>query len=190
MKTTSFLAAALALALNFSGQAQDAATEERLNRLTGQMEDMRANQEALRKKVEALEREVESLREQMSKPTGNYASQDDLRRLSESVKEVDQKRIDDAEKVRSELLGLKKDLLKSPLPKQKSSTPSEPARSEKTEKGFEYVVQRGDNLSSIIQAYRDKNIKITMDQVLKANPNLKPDQMRVGQKIFLPAPPP
>jgi LysM repeat protein len=56
------------------------------------------------------------------------------------------------------------------------------------DKGFEYEVKKDDTLSLIVKAYRDNNIKITMDQVLKANPGLKPEKMRVGQKIFIPAP--
>jgi len=34
-------------------------------------------------------------------------------------------------------------------------------------------VQKGDTLSTIVQAYRDKNIKVSKDQILKANPDLK-----------------
>lgn len=49
-------------------------------------------------------------------------------------------------------------------------------------------MKKGDTLSTIVQAYRDNNIKVTMDQILKANPGLKPERMRVGQKIFIPAP--
>jgi LysM repeat protein len=54
---------------------------------------------------------------------------------------------------------------------------------------FEYTVQAGDTLAAIVKAYRDKSIKITLSQVLAANPGLKPENMRVGQKIVIPAPP-
>jgi len=39
-----------------------------------------------------------------------------------------------------------------------------------------------------VKAYKDNNINVTMDQVLKANPGLKPEKLRVGQKIIIPAP--
>jgi LysM repeat protein len=59
-------------------------------------------------------------------------------------------------------------------------------RSAPVEKGYEYTVQSGDTLSAIVQAYRDQGVKVTVDDVLKANPSLKPSSMRVGQKIFIP----
>lgn len=190
MKQISFLLAALALCAAPALQAQDAATEERLNKLSGQIEDLRAGQDSLRKQVEALLKEMGNLREQMGKPTGNYAAQEDLKRVADAVKEVDQKRMEDAEKIRIELLNLRKGLLSVPPSQKKPAQPAanETPASDKPEKGFEYTVQKGDNLSTIVQAYRDKNIKVTMDQILKANPDLKPEKMRVGQKIFIPAP--
>ena len=54
----------------------------------------------------------------------------------------------------------------------------------------EYVVQSGDTLDAIAQAYREKNIKVTVAQILNANPGLKPERMKVGQTIFIPAPQP
>jgi LysM repeat protein len=49
------------------------------------------------------------------------------------------------------------------------------------------VIQSGDTLSSVVSAYRDKGVKITVEDVLKANPGVKPTSLRVGQKIFIPA---
>ena len=190
MKRISLLLAVLALSASPLLRGQDAATEERLNKLAGQIEDLRAGQDALHKQVEALVKELDNLREQAGKPTGNFAAQEDLKRVAEAVKEVDQKRIDDAEKIRIELLNLRKGLLNSTAPPKKLAavTPTDVAPPDKPEKGFEYTIQKGDTLSTIVQAYRDKNIKITTDQILKANPDLKPERLRVGQKIFIPAP--
>ncbi len=190
MKRISVLVWCFMLFLAPALRAQDAATEERLNKLAGRIEDLTAGQDALHKQIEALARQVDELRDQSAKPNGSYARQEDLKRLADAVREVDQKRLEDAEKVRTELLNLRKSLLAAPGPKKSSTMAAETTRSDKPEKGFEYLVKSGDTLSSIIQAYRDNNIKVTMDQVLKANPDLKPDRMRVGQKIFIPAPQP
>lgn len=190
MKRIALLLAVLALSVSPLVRGQDAATEERLNKLAGQIEDLRAGQDSLHKQVEALLKELDTLRDQAGKPTGNYAAQEDLKRVADAVKEVDQKRIDDAEKIRIELLNLRKGLLNSTAPPKKlaSVTPTDVAPPDKPEKGFEYTIQKGDTLSTIVQAYRDKNIKISTEQILKANPELKPERLRVGQKIFIPAP--
>lgn len=192
MKRISCLLAVLAWCAAPGLHAQDAATEERLNKLSGQIEDLRAGQDSLHKQVQGLIKEMDGLREQIGKPSGNYAAQEDLKRVAEAVKEVDQKRMEDAEKIRIELLNLRKGLLSTPpTPNPKKSvqpSPNDTPANDKPEKGFEYTIQNGDTLSTIVKAYRDKNIKVTMDQILKANPDLKPEKMKVGQKIFIPAP--
>jgi LysM repeat protein len=53
---------------------------------------------------------------------------------------------------------------------------------------MEYQVQSGDSLSAIAKAYRDKGVKVTVPQILAANPGLKPETMKAGQKIIIPAP--
>ncbi len=174
-------------------RAQDAATQERLDKLSGRIEDLTAAQEALRKQISELSREVETVREQSSKPNASYVRQEDLNHLTEEIKAVDRKRVEDSEKVRVELSKLR-DLLKAPLapPKQKptSTSKEKPTTGGTTapEKGFEYVVQSGDTLDAIVQAYKEKNIKVTVAQILKANPGLKAERLKVGQKIFIPAP--
>jgi LysM repeat protein len=118
-----------------------------------------------------------------------------LNGLREKVAEVDHKRMDDAEKIHTELLKLR-DLLKTPmasprqktasLPKEKSA-PEQPATDDKV---FPYVIQSGDTLEAIVQAYKEKNIKVTVAGILKGNPGLKAERLIVGKKIFIPAPQP
>jgi LysM repeat protein len=175
-------------------RAQDAASDERYNKLAGQIEDLRSSQDALNRKLESIAKEIDTLRGQMDKqPSANFASDEDLKRLAETVKEIDRKRLDDYEKIRTELKGLGKTLASSSASVHKNP----PAAVEDTggkskpttpDKGFEYEVKKDDTLNLIVKAYRENNIKITMDQVLKANPGLKPEKLRVGQKIFIPAP--
>jgi beta-lactamase regulating signal transducer with metallopeptidase domain/LysM repeat protein len=70
-----------------------------------------------------------------------------------------------------------------------SDTPTVTTSPHPSDKGFEYVIQKGDTLSIIAQAYKEKNIKVSNDDILKANPGLKAEKLKVGQKIFIPAPP-
>jgi LysM repeat protein len=176
-------------------RAQDAATQERLDKLAGRIEDLTAAQETLRKQLSELNRELESVREQSGKPNTSYATREDLNRLAEAIKTVDRKRMDDAETVRTELLKLRK-ALEVPLAPPKTKTGSPPREKPATEKPpgdekvFPYTIQSGDTLEAIVLAYKEKNIKVTVAQILAANPGLKADHLRVGQKIFIPAPKP
>ncbi len=173
--------------------AQDAATEERLNKLTGRIEDLEAARESMKAQLQTLSKEIESLRSQVSTPTGNYAAQEDLKRLADAVKEIDRKRMEDYDKIRAELKRIATLVTSSGSSGHKAMAP--PADDTPTQttqkvsdKGFEYVIQKGDTLSIIVQAYKDKNIKVSTEDILKANPGLKPERLRVGQKIFIPAP--
>jgi LysM repeat protein len=200
MKRISLLLAALLLCGISKVRADDAATEERLNQLSGKIEDLIASQEAQRKQLAELRREIDGLREQASKPTGNFAAQEDLKRLADNVKEVDRKRLEDYEKIRTTIKDLGKTLATSspsttPQKTKKSdSGPMEiakadkPAKTEKSEKGFEHTVKSGDTLSGIVAAYREQNIKVNKEQIMAANPGLVPEKMKLGQKIWIPAP--
>jgi LysM repeat protein len=187
MKQMRFLMVIAALALSPAARAQDSATDQRLNELSGKIEELIAGQDVQRKQVEALAKEIRNLHERINTPSAAYASQEDLKRLAESVKEIDRKRLDDNEKIRGELSKLLK-TLSAPLPASKKSAAAEDKPAPRNESGFEYVVQKNDTLSLIVKACREKNIKVTADQILKANPNLKPERLQVGQKIFIPAP--
>jgi LysM repeat protein len=209
MKRFSLLVIMLALANAPAVRAQDAATEERINKLNGTIADLRESQDALKKHIERLAKEIEAVREQALKPTGNYAGVDDLKTLAKSVEEVDRKRIKDYETIDAKLQELKKILLNpnagtsaSKLSKKGATTAvpdsgaekpgSDKINSEKPpadEKGYPYTIKKNDTLDAIVQAYKEKNIKVTVDQILKANPGLVPERMRTGQKIWIPAPP-
>jgi TolA-binding protein len=196
----------IALLFTFRAPAEDAATEERLNQLNGKIEDLIAGQEAQRKRISELLKEIESVRDSQSKPN-NSASQEDLKKLAEAVKEVDRKRLEDYDKIRADILKLRDVLTSSPGPSRRPTPQKEPKETRdakppkdseltsdpgknpgRPEKGYEYLVKDKDTLSSIIQAYRAEHINVTLDQVLKANPGLKPEKMHIGQKIFIPAP--
>jgi nucleoid-associated protein YgaU len=192
MKRISILLVWVTLGMAVAVRADDAATDERLNKLAGQIEDLRAGQEALRKQIDSIAREVDSLRDQVAKPTGNYAAVEDLNRLRDALKDVDQKRVADAEKTSKELVRLGNLLAAGAskrAPVARSSDHASNDAPKEQEKGFgDYVIQSGDTLSLIVQAYKEKGIKLTTEQIIKANPGLDPRKLRVGQKIWIPAP--
>ena len=183
-----------------AAQAQDAATQQQLDKLGGQIQDVLAAQAAQEKRIEALEKQINNLGSQINQPgSTGLASQDDLQKLAQQVQEIDKKRQDDNQRVLKELERLEKALSVSP-PGRRSSPDVPPdirpaplkshsdAGDTTPQNGYNYTVQKGDTLIAIVKAYRDQGIKVTMDQVLKANPGLDPKTMKVGQKIFIPAP--
>jgi LysM repeat protein len=186
MKQFSILLAVALLATPAMLRAQDAATEERFNKLAAQIEVLIESKDAQNRKIEELARAIDALQQQMNKPSPSYASQEDVKLLAEKLREADRNRKEDDEKIlefiRKEFKSLSSAALKSPRP-----TPMTPDSSV-SDRGFEYVIQPGDTLSVVIAAYREKGVKVTLDQIKKANPGLNETKLKVGQTIFIPAP--
>ena len=63
MKRFLFVCATLTLCLTPLARAQDAATQERLDKLSGQIDELIAGQDSLTKQMSELRRELESVRE-------------------------------------------------------------------------------------------------------------------------------
>ena len=169
-------------------RAQDAATEERLNKLNGLVQDLVEDKANMKKQLDAMAKEIQSLRE-LGSSASTAASAEDLKRLAEQVREIDRKREADKELILKEIEKLGKSISAAGRTRQ---TPQANAGSGGTsspaEKGYEYLVQSGDTLSAIAAAYKEQGVKVTPDDILKANPGLKPTSLTVGKKIFIPAP--
>jgi LysM repeat protein len=170
--------------------AQVAAIQQQIDQINGRLQDLLEAQATQAKHIEALEKEIGGLHDQLNQP-GTTANPDDLKKLAEQVREIDKKRQEDRELILKEIEKLGKT---SGSPGHKStptittnSATGSPTASGK-ESGYEYKVAAGDTLSIIAKAYRDQGIKVTTDQILKANPGLNPNSLKVGQKIFIPVP--
>lgn len=129
MKRFLFVWVALALGSAPLARAQDAATQQRLDELSGRIENLIAAQDALTKQVNELRRELSSVHEMASKPAGNWASPEDLKRVAKGIEDVDRKRIADSELVQRQLEKIRQ-LLDRPIPppKKTTSTPSKKPR--------------------------------------------------------------
>ncbi len=182
--------------------AQDDANQQQMDKLSGQIQDLQAAQLQQSKRIEALEKQISDLQGQLNQPAANTANSDDLKKLAEQVQEIDKKRQEDNDRVLKELERLEKslgasssghrsapdispDITLTPTPTRGHPTtgPSGP------QNGYDYTVRSGDTVLAIAKAYRAQGIKVTTDQILKANPGLDAKNMKVGQKIFIPAPP-
>jgi len=193
MKRILFFLVTALMAAPVIAPAQDAAMEERFNQLSAQIDVLKEAKELQNKKIEALEKQVSDLQAQLSKPSGDYATSDQLKKVADAVTEVDKKRKADSENVTDQLEKIRKAIVgggssgggrhaaaptsDTPKPVFDPSTPH-----------MEHKVESGETLSAIVTAYRNKGVKITLSQVLAANPGLKPENMKVGQTIIIPAP--
>lgn len=190
MKRIAIFLAAILIAAPAILRAQDAAVTEQLNKLSAQIQDLVDAKDAQNKRIEELARQIRELQDQQNKPNANYASQDDLKQLAVKLQEIDQKRQSDNALILKKIADLGKTLNAA----SKAYSPPKPAESGKnsqastSDRGYEYVIRSGDSIWGIVQAYHAKNIDVTADQILKANPGLKAERLRVGQKIFIPKP--
>jgi LysM repeat protein len=192
MKRFSFVLAAALLAVPVFSRGQDAATEERFNKLSAQIQDLIDAREAQNKRIEDLAKQVRDLQEKMDKPSGDYASAGDVKQLAAKLKEVDESRQHDNDLIVKKIEALGKTL--SSASSRKSSTTTTPvvkstetAAPTTSDKGIEYEIKPGDTLSAIVKACREQNVKVTVQQILDANPGLTANNLKVGKKIFIPA---
>jgi septal ring factor EnvC (AmiA/AmiB activator) len=190
MRKISFWTLLLAFTVSVA-RGQDAATQEQLNKLTGQIQDLVDAQAAQDKRFNALERQIGDLRDKLNQPAPNdNASADDLRKLATQVQEIDKKRQADNEQVMKAIEKIGKastsSAHKPPTPANDTPTATLPAGTK--QKGYDYAIHAGDTLSAIAKAYREQGVKVTTDQILSANPGLNPSAMYVGKKIFIPDP--
>jgi LysM repeat protein len=178
-----------------AARAQDDATQQQINKLNGQLQDLQDAQVLQAKRIDALEKEISDLRDKPA-GTGAAADQGDLQKLADQIQEIDKKRQADKELILKEIEKLGKvgggpaSGHKAP-PAVSTTTVNKPdAPATGPQKGYDYAIQRGDTLLAIAKAYREQGIKVTTDQILKANPGLDPKNLIVGKKIFIPAPAP
>ena len=191
MKQISFFLAAAMLIWPAVMHAQDAATEERLNKLSAQIQDLIIAKDAQNKRIEDLASAIRDLQDQQGKPNPTYATQDDLKMLAGKLEEVDSKRREDNEKLVSELKNISKavtDLAKAPVITKPVVSSSGGGTSAGEKPHYEYTIRKGDTLSAVIAAYKEQGINVKLQDILDANPKLDPKNMSVGLKVIIPAP--
>lgn len=195
MKKIAILILGLGLA-GFTTFGQDA-TQQQIDKLSGQIQDLLAAQGQMTKRLDAMEKEISDLRDKVNTPQVNdSASRDDLKTLAEQVQQIDKKRQADRELILKELAKLgkvagtpihsKPDTDTDTSAKATDSAPTTPA--DGPQKGYYYTVQSGNTIAAIAKAYRDQGVKVSVSDILKANPKVDPAKLYVGQKIFVPDP--
>ncbi|MGA3267801.1 MAG: LysM peptidoglycan-binding domain-containing protein [Verrucomicrobiota bacterium] len=177
-----------------AARAQDAETTERLNKLEGYVQDLQAAQLAQAKRIEALEKGINDLRDKLNQPAANnYAAQDDLAKLAAQVQDLAKKQQSDNDLIVKQLENFGK-ISAGSTTSHRAAPPAPTPRSTDNpppggpQNGFYYTIKANDTLSAIAKAYREKNVKVTVDDILKANTGLDAKSLIVGQQIFIPRP--
>ena len=172
---------------------QDAATQQQIDKLSGQIQDVLAAQGKQDQAIAELRKDISELRDKINTPAVNdSASRDDLKTLTTKVQEIDKKRQDDRDLILKEIEKLGKVAAAAPV--KTKPAPKAPATDDTIaapatpQKGYEYMVKAGDTVGLIAKAYREQGVKVTSTQILKANPGLDATKLYVGKKIFIPDP--
>jgi LysM repeat protein len=176
-----------------SARAQDAATQQQLDKLSGQIQDLLDAQAAQDKRISALEKQVSDFGDKLSQPAANnYASADDLTKLAGQLQELAKKQQDDNDLILKELDRLGKgggvSTTSHRPPDISTPAPTDNSTQAGPQKGYYYPIASGDTISAIAKAYRAQGVKVTSSQILAANPGLDPKNLIVGKKIFIPDP--
>lgn len=164
--------------------------DARYKELHNMLEDALAAQARLTRQVQNLEQRLTRLEARvdslMTLTNRSFLHPEDLKPLLKAIEELKRQRTEDLKFIKQRLQTLAKVLQQStaaPKPPPPKSSPKP-----RYTRGYEYVVQPGDTLSAIIQAYRKEGVKVTLKMVLEANPGLNPELIHPGQKIFIPDP--
>ena len=171
---------------------------EQIRQLRGGLEELKGAYNLQIRKMMALEQEVKTLRsanENLKRDSAlRFASNKDIDELATKLMEVDKNRRNDLQitnKQIDEILKIVKKLATAPVPAAPPIRNNPPPAKFKAR---EHVVQPGEFLSTILEAYnsafKEQGLsgRVTQGQVLKANPGMKADRLLVGQKLLIPLP--
>ncbi len=180
-------------------------TEANIKELRGKTTDLEATCQSLQKQLDNLERELGKLREELRSGRNNNAVaslEEAVKRLTDKITEVDRKRQADNDRMTSYIEDsydkIEKRFRELRVPPPTRTTPSGPSPTRSkggTEappsgKTYEYTVQSGDTLTGILARLRKEGFKVTQKQVEDINPSVNWNRLKVGQKVFIPAPTP
>ena len=174
--------------------------------MTARLDRIEETQQSYQKRLNDLREENSKLRSEIDKlknKNENAATQDAIKKLEDAVLEVDKKRQADNDKTLKALRELEKLILEKPPTRPRvnesaqggnTKPPGDPGRGTPDkppggkETGYEYAIRDKDTLSGIVTLLRGQGLKVTQKQLMDANPSVNWNKLKIGQKIFIPAP--
>jgi LysM repeat protein len=149
--------------------------QDDLRRIRARLEAIEQDMQRMNQQVNAAN--TEQTRAVQTQIQGINASLDDLQKR---IRTVDAARENDKKEIVDTLSKRITDVISRQQPaRPTSTTPRRPISSE----GYEHIVQPGETLSAIAKAYGARTADI-----IEANNLKSADILRVGQKLFIPAP--
>ena len=193
-------------AQDITAAAEREQNEERHRSVTARLDRIEETQQSYQKRLNDLREENGRLRSEIDRlksKNESAATQEALKKLEDAILEVDKKRQADNDKTLKALRELEKLILEKP-PTRPRATDSGPGGNTKPtvepghtttdkpsaerEKGYEYSIRDKDTLSGIVLLVRGQGLKVTQKQLMDANPSVNWNKLKIGQKIFIPAP--
>ena len=185
--------------------AEKQALDEKLSRLTSTMEGLVNDQLNLLKQIQSQAAEIRELRAEVArlkadqelqrKAAESAVTQAEFKSLVAQINQSESKRKKDQELILDSIEDIGKARIAAAQSAQSSSNNPSGSKSVKPDPqpstssvGYEYEVQPGDNISSIVASYRESGVPVTVNMVLRANPSVVPERLQVGTKLFIPDP--
>ncbi len=164
--------------------------EERYTRMQAQWEDMQLENLSLRRRIESLEKDLRLLKRDTHRHGGDEVSPNDLtslsKELTDRIKTVDEKRASDSQTILSKIQQIL-DMVRK-IEDRPATLPS-PSETEKilAHGVHEHTVEPGETISTIAEAYRrEAGLKVSINDILTANPGIEPKKIRPGDVILIP----
>ena len=138
-------------------RGQDAATQQQIDKLSGQIQDILVTQETQTKRLDALEKQISDLGDKLNQPVaaGDNASADDLKKLAAQVQEIDKKRQADNAQILKTIEKLGKvsggstaGHKSSPAVSSTTTTESSTSGAAGPKKGYDYTIAAGDTVAA------------------------------------------
>lgn len=184
MKTLScFLLMTLLCATSAFGQRTISPASQAFAQQAQALREIQYSLQALSAKVEALEQQQFTLASRLAalERGGNAATKDDLAALRADFDALK----NEQGKMRGEIVSALSNKIKTIAEKQRAAAAAAAAEQQRAaqKSGYTHVVEAGQTISAIAQAY-----KVSAASIMKANKIKDATKIRVGQELFIPDP--
>lgn len=180
---------------NPSTREDSEAERKKLLRAADQIDIIQAELDTLRAQADQNRAEIDRLKNELAAARSENAMlKNDILTLKSAVEKLDTVRAQERELLLKEVSKIVADGSKNhpapvvPPPATKKEEPPapQPESSPAAETGYTYTVQKGDTLWAIVEAYHEQGVKVTVDEIRRANKMSKNQSLQTGQKLFIP----